>query len=81
MSKLLFIVWQLDMFGRLKNFRSDISWSLCEIHNLNSKASPVFQIFKSESCNCAEMFIENTGHFPTEILLPMKSIATFFHQT
>lgn len=69
------------MFGKLKNFHSDISWSPCDIHNINSKASPIFQIFKSESCNCAEMFIENTGYFPTEILLLIKSIASFFHQT
>lgn len=59
-------------------FHLDISCFLSEIHNLNSKASSIFQMFESESCNCDEMFIENVGLFPTEILLLMKSIATFF---
>lgn len=67
------LVWKTG-----KNFHSDISWCLSEIHNLNSKASSIFQIFESESCNCDEMFIENVDLFPTEILLLMKSIATFF---
>lgn len=67
------LVWKTG-----KTFHSDISWFLSEINNLNSKASSIFQILESESCNCDEMFIENVGHFPTEILLLMKRICTFF---
>lgn len=67
------LVWKTG-----KTFHSDISWFLSEIHNLNSKASSIFQILESESCNCDEMCIENVGLFPTEILLLMKRICTFF---